>query len=205
YAHHLGNPALRRLVAPGALAASRSSVGAALAAARTVPAPAGLDLVGAAKAAFVHGSNVANVVAALVAVGGAVLAVRYLPGMSRRPEAVSFPAGVEAVYGDLDDPASIRAAFVGVDRAFVMSAQPPGSAEHPTHELLLVDAARHAGVSHVVLLSVYDGGGGDDVIGAWNREAEAAVAGSGLDWTLLRPGRFMSNALQWAPMIVGGD
>src|SRR5207237_4144395 len=140
-----------------------------------------------------------ELVAQLAAVGEPVR------GMTRRPEAVSFPAGVEAVYGDLDDPASIRAAFVGVDRAFVMSAQPPGSAEHPTHELLLVDAARHAGVSHVVLLSVYDGGGGDDVIGAWNREAEAAVVGSGIDWTLLRPGRFMSNALQWAPMIVGGD
>ncbi|HMC09017.1 MAG TPA: hypothetical protein VKL22_06840, partial [Actinomycetota bacterium] len=83
YTHHLEGPALRRLVAPGALAASRSSVGAALATARTLPAPARLDLVGAAKAAFVHGSNVANVVAALVAVAGAALAMRYLPRMSR--------------------------------------------------------------------------------------------------------------------------
>src|SRR2546422_4642637 len=126
-------------------------------------------------------------------------------GMTRRPAAVSFPAGVEAVYGDFDDPASIDAAFAGVDRAFVMSAQPPGSTEHPTHELMLAGAARRAGVGHVVKLSVYDGGAGDDVIGAWNREAEAAGVESGLDWTLLRPGRFMSNALQWAPMIRRGD
>ncbi|HMC09016.1 MAG TPA: NAD(P)H-binding protein [Actinomycetota bacterium] len=135
------------------------------------------------------------------------LAARGEPvrGMTRRPAAVSFPAGVEAVYGDFDDPASIDAAFAGVDRAFVMSPQPPGSAEHPTHELSLVDAARRAGVGHLVKLSVYDGGAGDDVIGAWNREAEAAVVESGLDWTLLRPGRFMSNALQWAPMIRRGD
>ena len=135
------------------------------------------------------------------------LAARGEPvrGMTRRPAAVSFPAGVEAVYGDFDDPASIDAAFAGVDRAFVMSAQPPGSTEHPTHELMLAGAARRAGVGHVVKLSVYDGGGGDDVIGAWNREAEAAVVESGLDWTLLRPGRFMSNALQWAPMIRRGD
>lgn len=46
--------------------------------------------------------------------------------------------------------------------------------------------------------SVYSGGGGDDAIGAWYREAEAAVMDSGIDWTMLRPGRFMSNALQWA-------
>jgi hypothetical protein len=54
-------------------------VGAALAAARTLPAPARESLVAAAKAAFVHGSNVANVVAALVAIGGAFLAMRFLP------------------------------------------------------------------------------------------------------------------------------
>jgi uncharacterized protein YbjT (DUF2867 family) len=57
----------------------------------------------------------------------------------------------------------------------------------------------------VVKLSVYSGGGGDDVIGAWHREAEAAVTTAALPWTLLRPGRFMSNALAWAPMLTRGD
>jgi len=80
-----------------------------------------------------------------------------------------------------------------------------GSAGHPTHDLALVEAAGRAGVRHVVKLSVYDGGQTDDAIGDWHREAEAAVTGSTMDWTLLRPGRFMSNALQWAPMIRRGD
>lgn len=53
-------------------------------------------------------------------------------------------------------------------------------------------------------LSVYDGGRTDDVIGVWHREAEAAVTASSMDWTLLRPGRFMSNTLQWAAMIRRG-
>lgn len=79
YAHALAAPALRASVAPTALAASRSSVGAALATARSLPSPGRLDLIDAAKAAFVHGSNVANIVASLVAIGGAFLAVRYLP------------------------------------------------------------------------------------------------------------------------------
>jgi len=39
--------------------------------------------VATAKEAFVHASNVANVVAALVAIGGAVLALRYLPSKVR--------------------------------------------------------------------------------------------------------------------------
>ncbi|HYR62370.1 MAG TPA: MFS transporter [Actinomycetota bacterium] len=79
YAHALAAPALRATVSPVALRASRSSVGAALAAAHTLPGRAGPNLAAAAKAAFVHGSNVANIVAALVAIGGAFLAMRFLP------------------------------------------------------------------------------------------------------------------------------
>jgi len=137
----------------------------------------------------------------------AQLAARGEPvrAVTRRPAAARFPAGVEVVYGDLEDPASIEAAFSGADHAFLMSAQQPGSAEHPTHDPQLVEAAQRAGVGRAVKLSVFDGGAGDDTIGAWNREAEAAVMGSGIDWTMLRPGRFMSNALWWAPMIRAGD
>jgi uncharacterized protein YbjT (DUF2867 family) len=125
--------------------------------------------------------------------------------MTRRPHATEWPSKVEAVYGDADDPASLDAAFDGVDRAFLMSAQAVGSAERPTHDLRLVQAAQRAGVRHVVKLSVYSGGTGDDVLAEWHRAAEAAVVGSGMDWTLLRPGRFMSNALHWAPMLRRGD
>jgi EmrB/QacA subfamily drug resistance transporter len=91
YAHALAAPALRLAVAPSALQASRGSVGAALAAARMLPAPAGQNLVAAAKAAFVHGSNVANIVAALVAIGGAFLAMRYLPRLKRGAEPRAVP------------------------------------------------------------------------------------------------------------------
>ena len=35
----------------------------------------------------------------------------------------------------------------------------------------------------------------------WHRAAEQAVTGSGLSWTILRPGAFMSNTLSWAGMI----
>lgn len=148
-------------------------------------------------------------------VGGALvarLAAQRLPvrAMTRRPPAMAAPSGVEVVHGDSADPASLAAAFDGADRAFLMSAQAVGSAERPTHIEALVRAAARAGVRHVVALSVYSGGGGGsavggDAIGAWHAKAEAAITGSGMDWTLLRPGRFMSNALQWAPMIRRGD
>jgi uncharacterized protein YbjT (DUF2867 family) len=84
-----------------------------------------------------------------------------------------------------------------------------GATEHPTHDLRLVQAARRAGVRHIVKLSVYSGGTGDDAIDAWHREAEAAVMDSGIDWTLLRPGRFQplgrppTTFAQWAAAHAG--
>jgi uncharacterized protein YbjT (DUF2867 family) len=95
--------------------------------------------------------------------------------------------------------------FRGAERAFLMSAQPVGSAPRPTHVPALADAAVRAGVRHLVLLSVYRGGEGDDVIAEWSGQVEEAVTGSGVAWTLLRPGRFMSNALPWAAQIRRGD
>src|SRR5262245_35117253 len=82
--------------------------------------------------------------------------------MTRRPEAVVVPDGVEVVRADFDDRVSVEAAMVGVDRLFFMSAQPPGSAPVPTHEQVAATCARAAGVRHIVKLSVL-GGGGDDL------------------------------------------
>jgi uncharacterized protein YbjT (DUF2867 family) len=125
--------------------------------------------------------------------------------VTRRPDVAGLPAGVEVVFGDVEDPTSLDAVFSGIDRAFLMSAQAVGSQPHPTHDLLLARAAAKAGVAHLVKLSVLNGGSGDDIIARWSREAEAAVVDSGVPWTLLRPGRFMTNALVWAGMIRAGD
>ena len=126
--------------------------------------------------------------------------------MTRRPQEIHVPPGAEAVYGDAEDAESLDAAFRGADAAFLMSAQPVGSAPGPTHDLALAAAARRAGVTRVVKLSVYDAGeGGTDPLARWHTEAEAAVTGSGLAYTLLRPGRFMTNTLGWAQMIARGD
>jgi uncharacterized protein YbjT (DUF2867 family) len=62
--------------------------------------------------------------------------------MTRQPAAVTALPGVELVYGDCEDPANLDAAFDGADRAFLMSAQTTGSAEHPIHDLHLVQAAQ---------------------------------------------------------------
>lgn len=143
--------------------------------------------------------NVGSEIAAMLAASG-----HPVRAMTRSPQDVHMPAGVEVVYGDAADPAGLDEAFRGAAGAFLMTAQQMGTAAHPTHDINLAEAAHRAGVRHVVKLSVYGAGAGNELY-RWHDEAEAAVLGTGIDYTILRPGRFMSNALHWAAMIRHGD
>src|SRR5258708_2871820 len=57
---------------------------------------------------------------------------------------------------------------------------------------ILIDAARAAGVKHVVKLSVTRSLGGITV-GRWHAAIDAALKNSGMAWTILLPGGFMQN------------
>jgi uncharacterized protein YbjT (DUF2867 family) len=124
--------------------------------------------------------------------------------LSRRPQQQDRN-NVSWVVADADSGASLEAAFHGAKRAFLMNAEPIQADVPPTQVPRLVDAAVRAGVEGLVLLSVFSGGEGNDVIAAFWRHVEGAVTHSGVPWTILRPGRFMSNALQWQAMIARGD
>jgi uncharacterized protein YbjT (DUF2867 family) len=95
------------------------------------------------------------------------------------------------VIGDLAAPATLEQAFKGAERVFVLS--PP----IPEMELLdrnAFDAAIAAGAKRIVFLSNYGAGefGDDD----WHFQAYAAnerrLASLDVDWTILRPTRFMN-------------
>lgn len=62
--------------------------------------------------------------------------------------ATGLPAGVERAVGHLDRPETLAAALAGVDRVFHMQAS-HGTGQTQT----MVDAARRAGVRHIVALS----------------------------------------------------
>jgi uncharacterized protein YbjT (DUF2867 family) len=119
--------------------------------------------------------------------------------LSRNPAAATFPAGVETVAADPGDPGTLGLALAGIERVFVLTTGPA----RLDHETNLVAAARRAGAARLVKLSALtaeDATAGDTITG-WHRAAERAVTGSGLSWTILRPGAFMSNTLSWAGMI----
>src|SRR5262245_26378642 len=67
---------------------------------------------------------------------------------------------VTTVGGDLDDPASLRAAMRDVDRIYLLA---PSVAEMVRQHANVIDAAAEAGVEHIVLHSVMGMGVLDEV------------------------------------------
>ncbi|GAA3047850.1 SDR family oxidoreductase [Actinokineospora globicatena] len=127
-----------------------------------------------------------HVVDELLAAGVAVRA------MTRRPETARFAEDVEVVGGDLDAPETLEGAFEGVDGLYLFAAGKTAS---------VLEQAKRAGVTRVVLLSSASVGFGDEQVGESHRVAEEAVEDSGLEWTHLRPGMFATNLLEWAASI----
>ena len=109
-----------------------------------------------------------------------------------------LPTTVETVTGDLNDPAALTDAFRGVSGVFLLG----GYRDMPG----VLKEISDAGVERVVLLtsrSVEGGNPSNAIVSMW-LESEAAVRASSVNWTILHPGGFMSNALRWAPQIISG-
>lgn len=96
--------------------------------------------------------------------------------------------GTDQVRVNLISGEGVRAAFAGVDRAFLMS--PAGVADQHAIVAPLVAAAREHGLKKVVLMSAF---GADADPNAPLRRAELELEQSGLAWNTLRPNWFMQN------------
>jgi uncharacterized protein YbjT (DUF2867 family) len=102
--------------------------------------------------------------------------------------------------GDLGQPATLPPAFAGIDSLFLLT---PGIGTD--HAVNAVAAAREAGVRHIVHLSSFNVLGDPmPAMGRWHHDREQIVRASGIPATFLRPGGFMSNALEWVPTIRDG-
>ena len=90
------------------------------------------------------------------------------------------------VVADYEKPRTLAPALEGITRLFVLS---PAGPQIPLWEGRLVEAARTAGVKHVVKLSASLVGLEPlCAVGRWHRQSEEAIEKSGLAWTHLRPG-----------------
>jgi uncharacterized protein YbjT (DUF2867 family) len=115
----------------------------------------------------------------------------------RDPSRARLDPRVELVAGDLTRPETLARAVQGAERVFSLALGP----ELAVHESNLARAAVRADVRHVVKLSVLGASGKGAGVTAWHDAGERVLRESGLDWTFVRPGAFMSNALGWRDTI----
>ncbi len=101
--------------------------------------------------------------------------------------------GADIAIGDFTQPESLPAALEGIDKVFLLSVLDPDQAAIQGN---MIDAAKEAGVKHVVRLSAL--GARPDApisLGKWHYETEQRLEASGIPWTHVRPHSFMQNLL----------
>ena len=129
-------------------------------------------------------------------------ATRIIAG-TRDPSKLSDLAakGVEIRKVDFNDPASLPAAFAGVERLLIVSTD--GIGTRVAQQTAAVDAAKAAGVKHIVYTSAPaarpDADAGLNPEHFWT---EIAIAASGLDFTILRNHMYAENNLTDLPQAV---
>jgi (4-alkanoyl-5-oxo-2,5-dihydrofuran-3-yl)methyl phosphate reductase len=115
--------------------------------------------------------------------------------ISRDEKKVShLDPAVERVIGDRHDPSVVREAAQGADKVFMLAVLFDKNHEA---DRLLVEEAKQAGAKQIVMISSGTVQLEGNAIGRLHRETELLVEDSGIPWTLLRPGGFMSNTIMW--------
>ncbi|MER5730636.1 NAD(P)H-binding protein [Streptomyces sp. NPDC002138] len=114
--------------------------------------------------------------------------------------AAAVPDGVRHLAADLAEPAGLEPALDGAKALFLLLSGVLHAPEARPAEL--IDLAAASGVRRIVLLSSQ--GVATRPLGPSRvtmRAVEDALSDSGLDWAVLRPGGFASNALAWAESV----
>lgn len=112
----------------------------------------------------------------------------------------SLPAGLEGkaevLSGDFTRPDSIKRALEGVSRLYLTSFDHPATVQGQGNA---IDAAKAAGVEHVVRLSAPAADPDSPInFAQWHGRCERLLEGSGLSYTHLRPNWYMQNFLYYA-------
>lgn len=140
-------------------------------------------------------------------VGELVRAGTPVRALTRRPERANLPAGVDLVRGDLTAPESVDVALDGVGSVFMTWTGELATAPAVCSRL----AADRSPSRRVVYLSAplrtpHPFFQQPNPMRDLHAGVEDALAVTGLDIAILRPGMFASNALHWwAPQIRQGE
>ena len=126
--------------------------------------------------------------------------VRALVRDPKRAMALTALANVEVVEGDMAHPDTLARALRDVDRAMLISSSDPAMLEVQSN---FIDAARKAGVKHVVKLSgIMPDTDSPFRFARMHGEIEQKLERSGIAFTHLRAGEFMHAYFRQVPAIV---
>lgn len=112
--------------------------------------------------------------------------------------------GAEAVAADFNDPASLDAAFAGIDRLLIVSTDALGEPglRLRQHQAAVAAAVR-AGVSHIVYTSMPNPEPVSPIgFAPDHHQTELALAASGVPHTILRNGWYMENLVGSLPHVL---
>jgi uncharacterized protein YbjT (DUF2867 family) len=108
--------------------------------------------------------------------------------------------GVEFMTANFDDPASIRRALEGIERAFLVT---NSSERAEAQQLGFVEVARAVGRRHIVYLSQLHAATSSPVrFLRYHAVVEAAIVSSGITYTHLRPNLYMQGLLGFRSSII---
>ena len=138
-----------------------------------------------------------KVVEQLAAAGATVRAAVRDPGK------VAPRDGVETVAFDMTAPDSVARAVQDADHLLLLTAFAP---DMVAWSRAVVDAAREAGVEHIVRLSVMGAGPQASIsLTRWHTEAEQYLEQSGVGFTHLRPNSFMQNYITFCAQTINSQ
>jgi NAD(P)H dehydrogenase (quinone) len=123
-------------------------------------------------------------------------------GISRSP--ATIPASFEGRRGDYDEPASLAAAYKGLDRLLLIPSGDLRPGVRGGQLVAAIDAAKQAGVSHVVLMSAAGTREApDSEVGGAYWAGEQHLIKTSPHWTILRMNYYAESMAEEIQMSLG--
>ncbi|UQZ74527.1 NAD(P)-dependent oxidoreductase [Niallia circulans] len=144
------------------------------------------------------GSKIANVLLAKVPADQLAVSVR-------NPEKAEDlrAKGVDVRHGDFDQPETLAAAFKGIDRLLIISADGDTETRIRQHNNA-VDAAKNAGVSFIAYTSIANAQESTNFLAEVHKATEIAMQKTGIPYSFLRNNWYLENELSTIQGVQGG-
>lgn len=135
------------------------------------------------------GSKIVNVLLAKVPADQLAVSVR-------NPEKAEDlrAKGVDVRHGDFDQPETLAAAFKGIDRLLIISADGDTETRIRQHNNA-VDAAKNAGVSFIAYTSIANAQKSTNFLAEVHKATEIAIQKTGIPYSFLRNNWYLENEL----------